>query len=62
MPNERLRAALLERGMTPAKLAEALEVDTKTVERSHTRVRVNQQKCTAKLVSEPVKFRTDPAG
>ena len=33
MPNERLRAALLERGMTPAKLAEALEVDTKTVER-----------------------------
>jgi transcriptional regulator with XRE-family HTH domain len=33
MPNERLRAALLERGMTPAKLAAALDVDPKTVER-----------------------------
>jgi lambda repressor-like predicted transcriptional regulator len=33
MPNERLRAALLERGMTPALLAKALQVDPKTVER-----------------------------
>jgi transcriptional regulator with XRE-family HTH domain len=33
MPNERLRAALLERGLTPAKLGEELGVDHKTVER-----------------------------
>ncbi|RCV49833.1 XRE family transcriptional regulator [Marinitenerispora sediminis] len=33
MPNERLRAALLERGMTPADLADAVGVDTKSVER-----------------------------
>lgn len=33
MPNERLRTALLERGLTPAGLAEALDVDPKTVER-----------------------------
>src|SRR5690606_40769508 len=33
MPNERLRAALLERGMTIAMLAEAIDVDPKTVER-----------------------------
>lgn len=33
MPNERLRAALLERGMTIAALAETLDVDPKTVER-----------------------------
>ena len=33
MPNERLRAALLERGMTPATLAAALDVDAKTAER-----------------------------
>jgi transcriptional regulator with XRE-family HTH domain len=33
MPNERLRAALLERGMTPAALANAIQVDPKTVER-----------------------------
>jgi len=33
MPNERLRAALLERGVTPAELAAALDVDPKTVER-----------------------------
>jgi transcriptional regulator with XRE-family HTH domain len=33
MPNERLRALLLERRVTPAKLAEALEVDPKTIER-----------------------------
>jgi transcriptional regulator with XRE-family HTH domain len=33
MPNERLRAALLERGMTPAALANAVQVDPKTVER-----------------------------
>jgi transcriptional regulator with XRE-family HTH domain len=33
MPNERLRALLLERGETPDKLAEAVSVDAKTVER-----------------------------
>ena len=33
MPNERLRAALLERGVTPGALAERLGVDEKTVER-----------------------------
>lgn len=33
MANERLRAALLERGMTIAALAESIEVDPKTVER-----------------------------
>jgi transcriptional regulator with XRE-family HTH domain len=33
MPNERLRAALLERGLTPARLAEVIGVDAKTVER-----------------------------
>jgi transcriptional regulator with XRE-family HTH domain len=33
MPNERLRAALLERGITPATLGDELGVDHKTVER-----------------------------
>jgi transcriptional regulator with XRE-family HTH domain len=33
MPNERLRALLLERGETPDKLAEAVHVDPKTIER-----------------------------
>ena len=33
MRNERLRALLLERGQTPDKLAEAVDVDAKTVER-----------------------------
>ena len=33
MPNERLRATLLERGLTPAALGEDLGVDHKTVER-----------------------------
>jgi transcriptional regulator with XRE-family HTH domain len=33
MPNERLRTAMLERGITPADLAEALNVDPKSVER-----------------------------
>ncbi|MBB6174699.1 transcriptional regulator with XRE-family HTH domain [Nocardiopsis mwathae] len=33
MSNERLRAALLERGLTPAELAEAIGVDPKSVER-----------------------------
>jgi transcriptional regulator with XRE-family HTH domain len=33
MPNDRLRTALLERGVTPAELAEALDVDPKSVER-----------------------------
>jgi transcriptional regulator with XRE-family HTH domain len=33
MPNERLRAALLERGLTPETLAAAIDVDAKTIER-----------------------------
>nr|WP_026124033.1 DUF5919 domain-containing protein [Nocardiopsis chromatogenes] len=33
MPNERLRAALLKRGVTPAEVAEAVGVDAKSVER-----------------------------
>lgn len=33
MPNERLRAALLEKGLTPATLAGRLNVDPKSVER-----------------------------
>ncbi|BFU45772.1 DUF5919 domain-containing protein [Krasilnikovia sp. MM14-A1004] len=33
MPNERLRTAMLERGLTPSSLAEALNVDPKSVER-----------------------------
>jgi transcriptional regulator with XRE-family HTH domain len=33
LANERLRAALLQKGMTPAALADALQVDPKTVER-----------------------------
>ena len=33
MPNERLRALLLEQRVTPAKLAEAVQVDPKTIER-----------------------------
>lgn len=33
MPNERLRAALLERGLTPESLAAQIEVDAKTIER-----------------------------
>jgi len=33
MANERLRAALLERGVTPDELAEAIKVDVKTIER-----------------------------
>ena len=33
MPNDRLRTALLERGITPVDLATALEVDPKSVER-----------------------------
>ncbi|SKA14249.1 hypothetical protein SAMN02745673_02743 [Marinactinospora thermotolerans DSM 45154] len=33
MPNERLRAALLEQGLTPADLADAVGVDAKSVER-----------------------------
>src|SRR5271166_3612856 len=33
MPNERLRALLLEQRVTPAKLAEAVDVDPKTIER-----------------------------
>lgn len=33
MPNERLRTALLEHGLTVDRLAETLDVDPKTVER-----------------------------
>jgi transcriptional regulator with XRE-family HTH domain len=33
MPNDRLRTAMLERGVTPSDLAEALRVDPKSVER-----------------------------
>jgi transcriptional regulator with XRE-family HTH domain len=33
MPNDRLRTAMLERGVTPADLSAALEVDPKSVER-----------------------------
>jgi transcriptional regulator with XRE-family HTH domain len=33
MPNERLRAALLERGLTPSALGQELGVDQKTVQR-----------------------------
>jgi hypothetical protein len=33
MPNERLRALLLEQRVTPAKLADAVQVDAKTIER-----------------------------
>jgi hypothetical protein len=33
MPNDRLRTAMLERGVTPSGLAEALNVDPKSVER-----------------------------
>jgi transcriptional regulator with XRE-family HTH domain len=40
MANERLRALLLERGETPDKLAEAVQVDPKTVERWVTKGRI----------------------
>src|SRR4051795_11676126 len=40
MANERLRAALLERGMTTGALAEAIDVDEKTVERWITKGRM----------------------
>jgi lambda repressor-like predicted transcriptional regulator len=33
MPNDRLRTAMLERGITPAQLAAELQVDPKSVER-----------------------------
>ncbi|MEV7008861.1 helix-turn-helix domain-containing protein [Streptosporangium sp. NPDC051022] len=44
MANERLRTALLERGTTLAELAEAVEVDAKTVERWITRDRMPYRK------------------
>ena len=44
MRNERLRALLLERGETPEKLAEAVHVDAKTVERWITKGRVPYRK------------------
>jgi transcriptional regulator with XRE-family HTH domain len=40
MRNERLRALLLERGKTPGQLADAAQVDAKTVERWITRGRI----------------------
>ncbi len=40
MRNERLRALLLERGQTPDKLADAVQVDAKTVERWITKGRI----------------------
>ena len=39
MANERLRGALLERGVTPDDLASAIEVDVKTIERWITKSR-----------------------
>ncbi|MGW0058372.1 helix-turn-helix domain-containing protein [Streptosporangium sandarakinum] len=44
MPNERLRAALLERGATVADLAESIAVDPKTVERWITKDRTPYRK------------------
>jgi transcriptional regulator with XRE-family HTH domain len=44
MPNERLRALLLERGETLDKLAEAVQVDPKTVERWITKGRTPYRK------------------
>jgi transcriptional regulator with XRE-family HTH domain len=44
MRNERLRALLLERGETPDKLADAVHVDAKTVERWITKGRVPYRK------------------
>lgn len=40
MPNERLRAALLEKGLTPEALAPILNVDAKTIERWITKGRL----------------------
>src|SRR5258708_16517982 len=40
MPNERLRAALLEKGLTPEALASILQVDSKTIERWITKGRL----------------------
>lgn len=40
MPNERLRAALLEKGLTPEALATVLQVDAKTIERWITKGRL----------------------
>lgn len=40
MPNERLRAALLEKGLTPEALAAVLQVDAKTIERWITKGRL----------------------
>ena len=44
MANERLRAALLERGTSVAELAAAVQVDPKTVERWITRGRMPYRK------------------
>ncbi len=44
MPNERLRAALLERGFTPATLADEVGVDPKSVERWITQSRIPYRK------------------
>ena len=44
MSNERLRAALLKKGLTPAQLAERVRVDTKTAERWISGVRAPYRK------------------
>jgi transcriptional regulator with XRE-family HTH domain len=44
MRNERLRALLLERGKTPDQLADAAQVDVKTVERWITKGRIPYRK------------------
>src|ERR1700761_9610868 len=44
MPNERLRVALLERGLTPSELAAEVGVDPKSVERWITQNRVPYRK------------------
>jgi hypothetical protein len=51
VPNERLRAALLEHGLTPATLAETLRVDPKTVERWITQNRLPYRKTRYQVAS-----------
>lgn len=58
MPNERLRAALLEHGMTPTTLANELNVDPKTVERWITASRLPYRKTRYQVATL---LRTDEA-
>jgi transcriptional regulator with XRE-family HTH domain len=51
LPNERLRAALLEHGLTPATLATRLNVDPKTVERWITAGRLPYRKTRYQVAS-----------